>query len=58
MSRKLSLLFLGLAISIISACSSITAPNREECDVVCEEPPPSDSGDVPCSVTAGTQTHC
>jgi hypothetical protein len=51
MSRKIALLFFAAAVTVITACSSFTGPNRDEDE---EE---GDSSAF-CGVVAGTHTHC
>jgi uncharacterized lipoprotein len=47
MSRKLSLLFFAVAVTLISACSNVTGPNRDDSEV---------GGPESCGVVAGTHT--
>jgi hypothetical protein len=51
MSRKLALLFFAAAVTVITACSNFTGPNRDEDE---EE---GDSSAY-CGVVAGTHTRC
>jgi hypothetical protein len=58
MSRKYSLLFVAFATAIITACSAVTAPSRDEdcqTDEECEE---RNDTTYFCGVLAGTQTFC
>ena len=54
MSRKLSLLFFAASVAVITACSSVAGPNRDD-------PPegePIDSSEFCEGVVVGSHTRC